>query len=528
MSVTWERFAGRTDVFAVRLSFLSDPEEGLAATAEESASWGALQIWVDGQNLCAHTDQGEVLQSAHWYLLSVLEWLAMSWNPLLHEEKLPNRNAAEDAAAALAMTRNAPTLVGEPETVAWESGWYAWRGRHSLRAARDGGLLPNVTFRRLQDLIEVSWKEEPLAGASDGFQFSASAGVAFLKPYDVADPLFDVLSEATDHLAARNPQSGRLEALREAVGLVRSPQQDERLSWLAGLRAFSGLPGLLYDEAENDKRRMWQEIVDILNDSATEDEAEAAAAALATEADDLVVVDSAPAALLLSAVSPTVSESDVRALSRLLIDQYVSSGSDVGALDTISGSVPLDPSIPAWEQGYDLAEDLHQVLALTGAYVDVQQVLTDFGVALHDIALDDETIRGCSLVGPSHRPTVALNTLSSFSLADTAKRFTLAHELCHLLHDRSYAAKLAIASGPWAPLALERRANAFAAMFLMPLHLVEQAIADAPDRITADGVRRVAERLQVGFRATVEHLYNMTLMSENDRDELLQTGLSTR
>jgi len=39
---------------------------------------------------------------------------------------------------------------------------------------------------------------------------------------------------------------------------------------------------------------------------------------------------------------------------------------------------------------------------------------------------------------------------------------------CHILFDREYGTKWALASGPWAPRDLERRANAFAAMLLMP------------------------------------------------------------
>ncbi len=530
MNVTWERFAGRTDVFAVRLSFISDPEEGLAATAEEAASWGALQVWVDGQNLCAQTDQGETLQSAHWYFLGLLEWMAANWNPLLHEEKLPNRNVTEDAASALDATRNPPALIGEKETVAWETEWFGWRARHSLRAARDGGLLPNVVFRRLQDFIEVSWREEPLAGASAGFQFSSGSGVSLLPPLEVAQPLFDVLSSAARHLEEQNPSSLRLRKLVEAIESIRRPQRDERLGWLVGLRTPSRLPRpVLQQEVDDDARRMWREVVDILRQSARSDwEREAVAATLATDEDELAVVGACEAALLFSAVSPSISDSDVRSLSRLLIEQYAGDGREDDPLESISGTVPIDPAIAAWEQGYDLAEALHQILGIKGAYVDVERVLTQFGVIRSDVTLDDKTIRGCSIVGPRHRPTVALNSHSPFSSAETAVRFTLAHELCHLLYDRSYAAKLAIASGPWAPRAIERRANAFAAMFLMPPHLVKQAIADAPDPITeVEGARRVAERLRVSFRAAVEHLYNLTLMTEEDRDELLRAGLDS-
>lgn len=76
---------------------MPDPDSGIGADPEDTASWGSFQLWVDGQNLCAHVDQGEQLQSAHWYLLPLLEWLTENWDALLHEEKLPNRNAEATA-----------------------------------------------------------------------------------------------------------------------------------------------------------------------------------------------------------------------------------------------------------------------------------------------------------------------------------------------------------------------------------------------------------------------------------------------
>ena len=84
MSVRWERFSGDTSTFAIKIAFHADPDDGQGADADTARSWGALQVWVDGINLCAHVDQGETLQSAHWYLLSTLEWLASNWDPLLH------------------------------------------------------------------------------------------------------------------------------------------------------------------------------------------------------------------------------------------------------------------------------------------------------------------------------------------------------------------------------------------------------------------------------------------------------------
>ena len=67
MSVLWERLAGDTNKFAFKISFRTDPDGGLGATAEESLSWGSFQIWAAGQNLCIHSESaGDTTDSANW------------------------------------------------------------------------------------------------------------------------------------------------------------------------------------------------------------------------------------------------------------------------------------------------------------------------------------------------------------------------------------------------------------------------------------------------------------------------------
>jgi Zn-dependent peptidase ImmA (M78 family) len=125
------------------------------------------------------------------------------------------------------------------------------------------------------------------------------------------------------------------------------------------------------------------------------------------------------------------------------------------------------------------------------------------------------------MVGPHHIPTIIQNEASSYFESPHAQRFSLAHELCHLMYDQSRGQKLAIASGPWAPKWIEQRANAFTAMFLMPPELVQRAVADVLDPISdLTGISGVASKLRVSRRAAIDHLYNMTLMSESVRDEL--------
>ena len=75
-----ETTKGDPGKFSVSLSFHRDPDDGQGATQEESASWGAFQIWVNGTNLCAHRQANETYDRVNWYLLPLLEWFVENWD----------------------------------------------------------------------------------------------------------------------------------------------------------------------------------------------------------------------------------------------------------------------------------------------------------------------------------------------------------------------------------------------------------------------------------------------------------------
>lgn len=88
------------------------------------------------------------------------------------------------------------------------------------------------------------------------------------------------------------------------------------------------------------------------------------------------------------------------------------------------------------------------------------------------------------------------------------------------LYDRGYARRVALVSGPWAPPGVERRANTFAAMLLMPPDLVNRLIAEMsfPDVASVDAIKELSRRMGTGFLATLEHLTNIGKLTESERD----------
>jgi Zn-dependent peptidase ImmA (M78 family)/transcriptional regulator with XRE-family HTH domain len=115
-------------------------------------------------------------------------------------------------------------------------------------------------------------------------------------------------------------------------------------------------------------------------------------------------------------------------------------------------------------------------------------------------------------------------------------RVTLAHELCHLLLDRtifsasafvmvSPATERATTSAPHvelpAPLELlEKRARAFAIHFLVPRQELIRVLAKHDPRSEA-AVTTVCQHFQIGRQAAVNQLHNIGLISEHDRRRML-------
>jgi Zn-dependent peptidase ImmA (M78 family) len=78
-----------------------------------------------------------------------------------------------------------------------------------------------------------------------------------------------------------------------------------------------------------------------------------------------------------------------------------------------------------------------------------------------------------------------------------------------------------MASGPWAPRDVERRANAFAAMLLMPRDLVQRTVSTVTVRLdTVEGIGQVANRLRAGFLATLRHLTNLGFIDETEQERI--------
>ena len=518
MTTLWESLAGDTDAFALKLAFASDPDEGQGIDPETSLSWGSFQVWVCGRNLCAHREEGESIEAVHWYLLPLLEWFTDNWDPLFHEERLPGENAGDNAWDSLRATSFPPPAVEDNarEASRWESAWQAWRSRHALQTAKEGGLFPDIVLRRLRDRIELSWGSVRSAGMPDHYRFTESErGCVSLPPCAVAEPLHDVLSQAGRYLSSLMPESRRVEGLNRklrrlrAAGKAQDKARERRLAWLAGLGT-----------TRHGVRAGWRQAEACLSDLP----APSRQAMLEVAETPLVVTGSCHAALMFGSLAPNVKASDVQVLARATADLYAPEGETVAG-DEMCHAAPVEESASRpWSQGYELAEKVHehfQIIPERNDGVDVEGMIGELDIRIEKLELSDTKVRGVAIAGPQHRPGIFVNERHASNAHEAGRRFTLAHEFCHLLFDRERGRPLAIASGPWAPRAVERRANAFAAMLLMPTSLVKRAVAALPvPTATREAVDEVAKHLRVGRLAVLNHLENLGFVDESDRQRL--------
>ena len=504
----YERLAGDTRQFAFMVGFDPDPENGQGATRDESISWGRFQVWVDGINLCAHREDGVSLPAVHWYLLPLLEWLVEQWDFLLHEERLPAKASAADAASSLSGFQWATELREEEEAHLYE-----WWARHSLLSCRNGGAFPNVIFRRRGDGVEVSWDTAPLPGLGEHLQFVERRGVRSVASEDVAEPLSCVIRDAVAYLRQQAPDSPRLAALGRKVRQLSSPRRRPlRLALLAGL-----------GRSANDALKAWGKVSRRIRHRAKTPEA--AEAVLGTSANDLVIPGTCQAALMFGSVSPELDAQDVCLLADTLVSLYSRRG-EPETLTALVRMCAVSSFDPPWAEGYRLAEDLLDKLGLPRVgdeMIDVERLVSDIGVRTEEIELCDREVRAVAVAGPHHRPTILVNSAHVANSYPAGRRFTLAHELCHVLHDRSYHSTLALASGPWAPPDVERRANAFAAMLLAPPSLLSRAMKLLAAPLgEPEGIKVLADRLGVGYSSLLSHLRNLGYIDEGARERILE------
>lgn len=475
---------------AVRWTPDAEPRERLP----QDGGWstGDLRITIGHQVLTARRYNGSEYSHIAWYLAPLLDWLLSQWTSILHEEAYawPERRGAPAAWAVFAALGRSIASSDEAEQAQYRV-IQAWWMRHALRAADPSALYPDLCLRRLGDDIEISWAGRQPVHAPEGFCLTSPPGYALFEVAAVAAPLWHFLEwalktapgvTAMDHDAI-NDMDVRFKELK------RTPLKALELKYLS-----DRVQALLQSARST---------VDLQNSSV-----------LVQNVPAIAELD--PAVLMFGGLDPCIGDKDAQRLIRFLAKHH--NGAETENLAMLVDDRTWNHALVPYEEGYDLAEEIREEIGVPAEErdVNVQRILHDLGIRIEEVSLDTDSVRGVAIAGPGFAPAILVNTKSIFNQTRVGRKFTLAHELCHILFDRTRARKLSHVSGPWTAPRTEKRANAFAVMFLASRSATRAVFHE----YGKDKTKHAAEALQLGHSAFVEHLYNLGLIDEADREQL--------
>lgn len=337
----------------------------------------------------------------------------------------------------------------------------SWWSRHAIRAA--DGALPNLFIERQEDDIVISWDSSP----SETAAFWIGSGVDAL-PADFAVPRLREL----------------LQCRLNGPAATTSPSRDAQFGYQI-LKSYRSQEAVSPD---------WLAAIGFSDD-------DSAQFAIAGTSRHPVV------GLLRSSRATTLSLIDIQAIIQQLHPATAHSYELIRSLAQGLDS-QLDPREP-WESGYELARRIRGRLSLSAAEeINIDELLVRHAVECHALGLADATIRGACVGSPRYCPSIILNTNCPEASGMSGRRITLAHELCHLLFDRSRMRGLARVEGGNADSdrLVEMRANAFAVELLLPM---ENLVDEDGNFFEEAELRRLAEQRGISFHALSAHADNL-------------------
>lgn len=394
------------------------------------------------QVLTEHRLHGKVRKNLSCYLSPLIDWLICKWTWLLLEQSYlwPDKSGQQADVAILAALEHTIAAADEADRSAYVA-THAWWARHALRAADASALYPDIYIRRVEVDIEVSWLARQPEFAPNGFTLILATGYALLPVCLVAEPLWQFLAWAIHTTTAADRQL-TAELATRFMALNATP-----LSQLEQAYVGAHIQGLLL-QARADGSVADESIV----------------------TSGLPVIESlAPAVLMFCGLNVDLGKADVVHLLGFLETQRDLSGP--AALAHMQPNPESECWLYPYKEGYRLADDCRDALGITPTqiYVDIEAVLAQLQIPVLDAALDTPRIRGVAVARKSHGPAIMGNSTSAYNKTQAVRRFKLAHQLCHILHDRTRARKLSHLSGSWASARTKKCANDFAAMLLPPV-----------------------------------------------------------
>lgn len=453
----------------------------------QELAWGRLRAWVGEVLVWSQAAEGEDPRPVNWTWVELLDGLARIWPWLLMEEGYPIPISPEHPGKLEQEARARWQQLSEGEAEAEEDILFDFRQRHDLALLPRGIYLPSLwLLREGRDCL--IWSDQV------GQPLRQSLEVVVNCLTELANTLAAQLKHATDARAtqavARWQQ--RHESLRQRFFMLASGLEADELRALAQV-----------------DRLDTEALVQFFDVSLPMDETTGSIADTGSE--------------MLAAARMTLGYLDITSQRTVLSYLRDVPKQETPTLDALSRTAP-DVAVlyrNGYEQGYALVHWLREELTLTDGAVDPEALLLGWGVMIVEKEFDPQ-LDALAVWGQRHGPGIILNSHAESRAASiNGRRTTLAHELCHLLIDRSRSLPIAEVLGGQAPRLAEQRANAFAAELLLARDTAADACRHHADLLDA------ASELEKQYRVSREVVRNQInnsrfrdVMNRMDRQRL--------
>lgn len=382
-------------------------------------TWGDLQLWVGDTLVWGQLDASGQIQGVTWNWIELLEFLGNAWPYLIEEEQLP---------ITFLNREESPKHLGE----LYGRAKYRWHKLDEQEVDVEDALLRD--FLAVHDLAEALHGAQPsqLLLLRQGKQMLvATARQEWALPFDATMLTLEKFSEAIKERLTH------LKDQRSEIAISRWGSRDS-MPAAKRLQIATGIDESLLN-------RVWPTTPEAANDKLYE--LKAAARMIGSKLPDnqlktvLAKINSLPNGKRL----------------------------DLGVLhQKASRLIEEHRSNDLAIQGRLLASMLREHLGSKVEKVEPRNILINWGVSILDLKIENSNLDAIAVWGENHSPTVFLNTEGRRAKLPSGTQSTLAHEICHLLVDINGALPAAEVFGGNIPYGIERRANAFAAEFLLP------------------------------------------------------------
>lgn len=194
----WSETFGEPSEFALKIELCEEPEpKSLPLT---SASWGRLEIWVNGlcltrsvRSIDVHSPRGHqvgytdlVENHVEWYLDEFLRWsvrlllLREDPYPTLKDGRSPVVDPHTKTGAEWITQGDVWDVPGQTraDEEAWFDARFNWKVNHELSRAFPGADVPYVVIRRVGSQYEFSWDNENWKPSRKNLRFTEVKGSA--------------------------------------------------------------------------------------------------------------------------------------------------------------------------------------------------------------------------------------------------------------------------------------------------------------------------------------------------------------